>query len=62
LGRCGGRIIEAWRQAYNIGQPYSALGYLAPEEFGQLSPNGACGKKQAEPEGGTVLDVSSMQN
>jgi hypothetical protein len=37
------------------------LGYVAPEEFEQLSTNGACGKQQAEPEGETVLDASSMQ-
>ena len=33
-----------------------------PEEFDQLSPNGACGKQQAEPKEGTVLDASSMQS
>jgi len=38
------------------------LGYVAPEEFKHLSPNGECGKQQAEPEGGTVLDASSVQS
>jgi hypothetical protein len=38
------------------------LGHVTPEEFEQLSTNGACGKQQAEPEGGTVLDASSMQS
>jgi hypothetical protein len=41
---------------------HSASGHVTPEEFDQLSTNGACGKQQAEPEGGTVLDASSMQN
>jgi hypothetical protein len=35
---------------------------MTPEEFEQLSTNGARGKQQAEPEGGTVLDASSMQS
>jgi len=35
---------------------------VAPEEFKHLSPNGECGKQQAEPEGGTVLDASSVQS
>src|SRR5262249_55582040 len=30
----------------------SSLGHVTPEEFEQLSTNGACGKQQAEPEGG----------
>jgi putative transposase len=34
------RIIEAWRQDYNTVRPHSALGYLTPTEFEQLSPNG----------------------
>lgn len=35
------RIIEAWRQDYNTVRPHSALGYLTPEEFEQLSLSGA---------------------
>jgi hypothetical protein len=42
------RIIEAWRQDYNTVRPRSALGYLTPQEFEQLSPNGESGKQQAE--------------
>jgi hypothetical protein len=40
-------IIEAWRQDYNTVRPHSALGYLTPEEFEQLSPNGECGTQEA---------------
>jgi putative transposase len=35
------RIIEAWRQDYNTVRPHSALGYLTPGEFEQLSLAGA---------------------
>ncbi len=35
------RIIEAWRRDYNTVRPHSALGYLTPEEFEQLSLSGA---------------------
>jgi putative transposase len=28
-------IIEAWRQDYNTARPHSALGGLAPEEYGR---------------------------
>ncbi|OGR35136.1 MAG: hypothetical protein A2051_11560 [Desulfovibrionales bacterium GWA2_65_9] len=28
-------IIDAWRQDYNTARPYSALGGLAPEEYGR---------------------------
>jgi putative transposase len=35
------RIIEAWRHDYNTVRPHSALGYLTPEEFEQLSVNAA---------------------
>jgi hypothetical protein len=39
--------------------PYTrARGCLAPEELEQSSTNGGCGKQQAEPEGGAVLDAS----
>jgi len=38
-----------------------ALCYVTPEEFEQISANRACGKQQAEPEGGTALDASSAQ-
>ncbi len=31
------RIIEAWRQDYNVVRPHSALGYLTPEAFEQLT-------------------------
>ena len=55
-------IIEAWREAYNTRVALQCLGYVAPEEFKHLSPNGECGKQQAEPEGGTVLDASSVQS
>ena len=55
------RIVEVLRQAYNTRVALQLLGYVAPEEFEQLSSNGACGKQQAEPEGGTVLDASSAQ-
>ena len=37
-------IIEAWRQAYNVRVTLQRLGYVAPEEFEQVSTNGACGK------------------
>src|SRR6516164_7331868 len=30
-------IIESWRREYNQMRPHSALGYLTPEEFGQLN-------------------------
>ena len=40
---------------------YNPLAHVTPEELDQLSTNGACGKQQAEPEGGTVLDASSAQ-
>lgn len=39
------RIIEAWRQDYNTVRPHSALGYLTPEAFEQMSLN------RAEPAG-----------
>jgi putative transposase len=42
------RIIEAWRQDYNMVRPHSALGYLTPTEFEQLSANGECEAQQAE--------------
>ena len=29
------RIIEEWRQDYNLARPHSSLGYLAPETFRQ---------------------------
>jgi hypothetical protein len=38
------RIMEAWRQDCNCVRRQSASGYLTPEEFEQLSPNGAGGK------------------
>jgi hypothetical protein len=56
------RIIEALREAYIHPGGLQRLGYVVPEEFEQLSTNGACGKQQAEPERGTVLDASSMQS
>jgi hypothetical protein len=30
-------IIESWRREYNQMRPHSALGYLTPDEFGQLN-------------------------
>jgi transposase InsO family protein len=30
-------IIESWRREYNQIRPHSALGYLTPDEFGQLN-------------------------
>jgi putative transposase len=33
-------IIESWRREYNQMRPHSALGYLTPEEFGQLNRSG----------------------
>ena len=36
----------------------SALGHVTPEEFEQLSTNGAVESWQAEAEGGAVLDAS----
>jgi transposase InsO family protein len=35
------RIIEAWRQDYNLMRPHSALGYLTPDEFKRMHRNGA---------------------
>jgi putative transposase len=29
------RMIEAWRQDYNLARPHSSLGYLTPETFRQ---------------------------
>lgn len=43
------RIIEAWRQDYNAVRPHSALGYLTPEEFEQMSLNGAEPARDQEP-------------
>jgi hypothetical protein len=37
------RIVEVLRQAYNTRVALQLLGYVAPEEFEQLSPNGAYG-------------------
>ena len=34
---------------------HNALGHVTPEEFDQLSTNAACGKQQAELEGGSCL-------
>jgi len=42
------RIIEAWRQDYNTVRPHSALRYMTPEEFEQMSLN------RAEPARGSI--------
>ena len=40
-------IIENWRREYNQMRPHSALGYLTPDEFGQLNgtPTPSCDNK-----------------
>jgi putative transposase len=53
------RIIEAWRQDYNTVRPHSALGYLTPEEFEQLSPNGECGTQEAKQKDGRCLSTAT---
>ncbi len=45
------RIIEAWRQDYNMVRPHSALGYMTPDEFEQRE----YGKHQAVPVGGAAV-------
>ncbi len=34
-------MIEAWRQDYSTARAHSALGYISPEEFEQLTLNRA---------------------
>ena len=45
----------------NMGRSHSALGFLASEEFEQVSRKGTCGKRRAEPDRGAVLDTSSVR-